>query len=84
MATAIDETNKTCRLELLSKIDIEININDASLLTTEDGVITGLDDRYFSCFSVVFLKETRFQNITNLVTTTNGEILAISLLYIRK
>lgn len=46
MATAADENGKSRRLELLSKIDIEININDAILLTTEDGVITGLDDRY--------------------------------------
>jgi ACT domain-containing protein len=46
MATAIDETiGKVRRLELLSKLDIEINVNDALLLTTEDGVLTALDDR---------------------------------------
>lgn len=46
MATAIDDSGKARRLELLSKVDVETNINDAVLLTTEDGVITGLDDRY--------------------------------------
>lgn len=46
MAAAIDEnTNKTRRPELLNKIDVEVNINDALLLATEDGLITALDDR---------------------------------------
>lgn len=53
MATAInEETGKVRRLELLSKIDIEININDALLLTTEDGLVTALDDRYI--VSIIF------------------------------
>ena len=55
MATSINETtNNARRPELLNKIDIEVNINDAILLAAEDGLITALDDRYrFSriCFS---------------------------------
>jgi hypothetical protein len=47
MATAISENlGNTRRPELLSKIDIEVNVNDAILLTTEDGLLTALDDRY--------------------------------------
>jgi hypothetical protein len=47
MAAAIDEgIGKTRRPELLNKIDIEVNINDALLLATEDGLLTALDDRY--------------------------------------
>jgi hypothetical protein len=46
MAAAIDEgVGQTRRPELLSKIDIEVNINDAILLATEDGLLTALDDR---------------------------------------
>jgi hypothetical protein len=46
MAAAIDEgLGKVRRPELLNKIDIEINVNDAILLTTDDGVLTALDDR---------------------------------------
>jgi hypothetical protein len=33
------------RPELLSKIDVEANVNDALLLIVEDGLITVLDDR---------------------------------------
>jgi len=47
MAAAIDEgIGKTRRPELLNKIDVEVNINDALLLATEDGLLTALDDRY--------------------------------------
>jgi len=47
MATSISETlGNVRRPELLSKIDIEVNVNDAILLTTEDGLLTALDDRY--------------------------------------
>ncbi len=47
MATAISENlGNVRRPELLSKIDIEVNVNDAILLTTEDGLLTALDDRY--------------------------------------
>ena len=46
MAAAIDEgLGKVRRPELLNKIDIESNVNDAVLLTTDDGVLTALDDR---------------------------------------
>jgi hypothetical protein len=46
MAAAIDEgVGKVHRPEHLSKIDIEVNINDAILLANEEGLITGLDDR---------------------------------------
>ncbi len=46
MAAAIDESaGRVRRPELLSKIDIEVNVNDAILLANEEGVITGLDDR---------------------------------------
>ena len=46
MATAIDAgVGKIRRPELANKIDIEVNINDAILLTADDGVITALDDR---------------------------------------
>ena len=46
MAAAIDEgAGRVRRPELLSKIDIEVNVNDAILLANEEGVITGLDDR---------------------------------------
>ena len=47
MASAIDQNNgRNRRLELLSKIDVEINVNDAVLLTSDEGVLTALDDRY--------------------------------------
>jgi hypothetical protein len=47
MATAIDENVvRVRRPELLNKIDIEVNINDALLLATEEGLLTALDDRY--------------------------------------
>ena len=46
MAAAIDEAiGKVRRPELLSKIDTEANINDARLLTDEEGVLTALDDK---------------------------------------
>ncbi|CAF3413697.1 unnamed protein product [Rotaria sp. Silwood1] len=46
MAAAINEnTVKNRRPELLNKIDIEVNVNDALLLTTEDGLLTALEDR---------------------------------------
>ncbi|CAF0816947.1 unnamed protein product [Rotaria sp. Silwood1] len=46
MAAAIDEgVGKVRRPELLNKIDVEVSINDAILLTTDDGVLTALDDR---------------------------------------
>jgi hypothetical protein len=46
MAAAIDEAiGKVRRPELLSKIDTEVNINDARLLTNEEGVLTALDDK---------------------------------------
>ncbi len=47
MATAIDENvGRIRRPELLNKIDVEVNINDALLLATEEGLLTALDDRY--------------------------------------
>ena len=47
MAAAIDEgIGKIRRPELLNKIDIEVTINDAMLLVSDDGIITALDDRY--------------------------------------
>jgi hypothetical protein len=47
MAAAIDEgIGRVRRPELLNKIDIEVNVNDAILLNTDDGVVTALDDRY--------------------------------------
>lgn len=46
MAAAIEEgLGKVRRPELLNKIDVEVNVNHAILLTTDDGVITALDDR---------------------------------------
>jgi hypothetical protein len=58
MATAISEPiGNVRRPELLSKIDIEVNINDAILLATEDGLLTALDDRYrFSMITYAFFK----------------------------
>ena len=48
MAAAINEnTDKVVRrLELVNKIDVGVDVNDAVLLTTEDGLLTALDDRY--------------------------------------
>ena len=47
MAAAIDEgVGRVRRPELLNKIDIEVSVNDAILLSSEDGVITALDDKY--------------------------------------
>ena len=47
MAAAIEEgVGRVRRPELRTKIDIEVNVNDAFLLSQEDGVITALDDRY--------------------------------------
>lgn len=47
MAAAIEQNaTKPRRPELLSKIDVEVNVNDAVLLTAEDGLLTALDDRY--------------------------------------
>jgi hypothetical protein len=47
MAAAIEEgVGKIRRPELLNKIDIEVSVNDAILLATDDGVLTALDDRY--------------------------------------
>ena len=46
MAAAIaDDVEKVGRPELLSKIDVEVSINDAVLLATEEGFLTALDDR---------------------------------------
>jgi hypothetical protein len=46
MATAIPEgAGKVRRPELLNKIDIEVNVNDAILLGSDDGVLTALDDK---------------------------------------
>lgn len=46
MAAAIaEDVEKVRRPELLSKIDIEVNVNDAVLLTTDEGFLTALDDR---------------------------------------
>lgn len=46
MAAAIDEgVGRVRRPELLNKIDIEVNVNDAVLLATEEGLLTALDDR---------------------------------------
>ena len=51
MAAAIDEgLGKVRRPELLNKIDVEVNVNHAILLTTDDGVITALDDRWVELF----------------------------------
>jgi hypothetical protein len=51
MAAAIDENISTTRRpELITKIDIEVNVNDAILLATEDGLLTALDDRYIDFF----------------------------------
>ena len=36
---------KVRKPELLHKIDIEVNVNDAVLLATDDGVLTALDDK---------------------------------------
>ena len=44
-AAADDAVERARRPELLSKIDIDTNVNDALLLTTEDGVLTALGDR---------------------------------------
>jgi hypothetical protein len=41
-----EEAGRVRRLELLNKIDIEVNINDAILLANEEGLLTALDDRY--------------------------------------
>jgi hypothetical protein len=47
MAAAIDkDVGKVRRPELLNKIDIEVNVNDAILLASDDGVLTALDDRH--------------------------------------
>jgi len=54
MAAAIDENISTTRRpELITKIDIEVNVNDAILLATEDGLLTALDDRYIDCFFII-------------------------------
>ena len=46
MAAAIEEgVGKIRRPELLNKIDIEVNVNDAILFAADDGVLTALDDR---------------------------------------
>ena len=46
MAAAIDAgIGKVRRPELQNKVDIEVTINDAILLDTDDGVLTALDDR---------------------------------------
>jgi len=51
MAAAIEEgVGKIRRPELLNKIDIEVSVNDAILLATDDGVLTALDDRYIYIF----------------------------------
>jgi len=54
-AAAINkDTNKVQRLELLNKIDIEVNINDALLLANEEGLVTALDDRYMISICIRF------------------------------
>jgi hypothetical protein len=55
MAAAIDGgVGKVRRPELFSKIDIEVNVIDAILLASDDGVLTALDDKYgFSILSSV-------------------------------
>jgi len=46
MAAAFPEgPGKVRRPELLNKIDVEVNINDAILLAGDDGVLTALDDK---------------------------------------
>jgi hypothetical protein len=46
MATPFTEgVGKIRRPELSHKIDIEVNINDAILLASDDGVLTALDDK---------------------------------------
>jgi len=51
MAAAIEEgVGKIRRPELLNKIDIEVSVNDAILLATDEGVLTALDDRYIYIF----------------------------------
>jgi len=45
----IDEgVGRVRRPELVNKIDIEVNVHDAVLLISDDGVITALDDKYVS------------------------------------
>lgn len=47
MSTIIDEgVGRVRRPELVNKIDIEVNVHDAILLISDDGVITALDDKY--------------------------------------
>lgn len=47
MSTMIDEgVGRVRRPELVNKIDIEVNVHDAVLLISDDGVITALDDKY--------------------------------------
>jgi hypothetical protein len=47
MAAAIREGGgKVRRPELINKIDIEVTVNDAILLASDNGVLTALDDRY--------------------------------------
>jgi hypothetical protein len=54
MAAAIEEgVGKIRRPELLNKIDIEVSVNDAILLATDDGVLTALDDRYIYLFPYI-------------------------------
>lgn len=46
MSTIIDEgVGRVRRPELVNKIDIEVNVHDAILLISDDGVITALDDK---------------------------------------
>lgn len=46
MTDIVDENvGKVRRPELLYKLDIEVNINDAILLASDDGVLTALDDK---------------------------------------
>ena len=46
MASSTTEgIGKVRRPELSHKIDIEVNINDAILLASDDGVLTALDDK---------------------------------------
>lgn len=44
-AAVARDVGKVRRPELLNKIDVEVNINDAILLACDDGVLTALDDK---------------------------------------
>ena len=56
-AAVARDVGKVRRPELLNKIDVEVNINDAILLACDDGVLTALDDKYeeFLIFTANYL-----------------------------